>query len=75
MTSNWSSNDRRKFARRRIDGALIGADETSVVIRPDSGDERTIAHDDIQSARTVFDWSSDTKPGGRAKQASERAAS
>jgi ribosome maturation factor RimP len=36
-------------------GAVVAADEDSVTVATESG-ERTLPHDDITSARTVFEW-------------------
>ncbi len=53
---------------RRVQGVLIAADEKSATIRldtPDSDgiDERSVAFDQIDRARTVFVWGPAPKPG------------
>lgn len=41
---------------RRITGLLIAASEESFTLRLDNGDERQIAYDQVDKARTVFVW-------------------
>ena len=53
---------------RRVQGTLIAADAKSATIRldtasPDGIDERTVAFDQIDRARTVFVWGPAPKPG------------
>jgi ribosome maturation factor RimP len=43
---------------RRVDGILTAADDDTVTV----GD-RTLHYDDIERARTVFEWSTSPKPG------------
>jgi ribosome maturation factor RimP len=47
---------------RRIEGVITGADETTVTVQPADGAERTLRFEDIERARTTFQW------GGTAKQ-------
>jgi len=47
---------------RRIEGTVTAADDSSVTVRPADGDERTLRYEDIERARTIFQW------GGAAKQ-------
>jgi len=47
---------------RRVEGTVTAADDTAVTIRGAEGDERTIAYDDIERARTTFEWGSAAKP-------------
>ena len=47
---------------RRVEGTVTSADDTSVTVRRAAGDERTIAYDDIERARTTFEWGSAAKP-------------
>lgn len=47
---------------RRIDGTITAADDTSVTVQPADGAERTLRYEDIERARTTFQW------GGAAKQ-------
>lgn len=55
--------------QRRIQGVLVSADDRTATIRTDEGDgeiiERTIELDDIDRARTVFEWGPQPKPGGK----------
>jgi ribosome maturation factor RimP len=48
---------------RRIDGQLITADETNVTMLLDDGTECTFAIDEVDKARTVFEWGPGPKPG------------
>ena len=55
---------------RRVEGVLIAADDVGATIRildPATGepDDRVIAYDHIDRARTVFVWGPAPKPGGR----------
>jgi ribosome maturation factor RimP len=59
---------------RRLRGVVRAATERDVVVElagDDAGDdapagtEATIAYDDIEKARTVFEWGPTSKPGGR----------
>jgi ribosome maturation factor RimP len=55
---------------RRISGTLVAADETSATIvieGPDGPLERTVAFDQIDRAKTVFEWGPAPKPGQKAK--------
>lgn len=47
---------------RRIEGTITAADATSVTVQPPEGAERTLRYEDIERARTTFQW------GGAAKQ-------
>lgn len=47
---------------RRIEGTITAADDTSVTVQPVEGDPRTLRFEDIERARTTFQW------GGAAKQ-------
>jgi ribosome maturation factor RimP len=47
---------------RRVEGTVTAADATTVTIRSAAGDERTIELDDIERARTTFEWGSAAKP-------------
>jgi len=49
---------------RRFRGTLVAADEAGVTLRlADDAGERTLAHDQVEKARTVFDWGPTPKPG------------
>jgi ribosome maturation factor RimP len=57
---------------RRIEGEVAAADDDAVTLRTAGGDER-LAYDDIDRARTVFEWGPAEKPGkGRRADASGR---
>ena len=50
---------------RRINGTLVAADETSATIAVDGPDgpvERTVCYDQIDRARTVFEWGPAARP-------------
>ena len=47
---------------RRLDGTVTAADATSVTVQGADGTERTLRYEDIERARTTFEW------GGAAKQ-------
>ena len=47
---------------RRLEGTITAADDTSVTVQSPDGDERTLRYEDIERARTTFQW------GGAAKQ-------
>lgn len=42
---------------RRVEGVLVTADDDSVTVETEGG-LRRLSHDEISSARTVFDWGS-----------------
>jgi len=48
---------------RRLQGALVAADDHAVTLLLDEGDERVVAINDIDKARTVFEWGPKPKPG------------
>jgi ribosome maturation factor RimP len=56
---------------RRIVGALTAADEDGITVQPEatsskgeaSGDARHLRYEEIERARTVFDWGPAPKPG------------
>ncbi len=50
---------------RRLAGVLVGADDETVVIADGDGDEQRIPYDQIERARTVFEWGPQPKPGRR----------
>lgn len=54
---------------RRFEGTITAADDTSVTVRPADGSERTLRYEDIERARTTFQW------GGAAKQERKKATS
>jgi len=58
---------------RRVEGVVVSADDVAVVIRTTSGDERRIVYDDIEKARTVFEWGPTPRPGSAAKNTKQPA--
>ncbi len=55
---------------RRLQGALIAADDRCATVLLDDGTERSIVITEIDKARTVFEWGPKPKPG---KQSSKKA--
>jgi ribosome maturation factor RimP len=53
---------------RRVRGTLVAADDAGVTVRLPDGAEHTITHDQIEKARTVFEWGPTPKPGGARNQ-------
>ncbi len=41
---------------RRVEGTITSAHGSAVTIRAADGSERTVAYDDIERARTTFEW-------------------
>jgi ribosome maturation factor RimP len=52
---------------RRVEGTIAAADDSTVTIRTADGDDRTISYDDIERARTTFEWGSAAKPDKKKK--------
>ncbi len=48
---------------RRLDGKLTAADDDTITVLLDTGEERTVAVADVDKARTVFEWGPAPKPG------------
>ncbi|MFM8847980.1 MAG: ribosome maturation factor RimP [Actinomycetota bacterium] len=48
---------------RRVNGMLVAADETTFTVMLDSGQQRVVAIDHVDRARTVFVWEAAPKPG------------
>ncbi|HSP29143.1 MAG TPA: ribosome maturation factor RimP [Ilumatobacteraceae bacterium] len=48
---------------RRVQGALIAADDRTATLMLDDGTERSVSLDDVDKARTVFEWGPKPKPG------------
>ena len=48
---------------RRVTGVLTTADSVGFVVQPDGEPERRLRYDDIDRARTVFEWVRGEKPG------------
>jgi ribosome maturation factor RimP len=60
---------------RRLQGALVAADDHAVTLLLDEGSERVVAISDIDKARTVFEWGPKPKPGHQpGKKSSKKAA-
>ena len=51
---------------RRVDGELLAADDSGCTVATAEG-PRTLAYDDIDRARTVFEWGPTPKPGSAKK--------
>jgi ribosome maturation factor RimP len=50
---------------RRVRGTLESADDDGIVIAdPTAGGSRRLAYDEVERARTVFEWGPPPKPGG-----------
>jgi ribosome maturation factor RimP len=47
---------------RRLDGTITAADETTVTVQSSDGTQRTLHHDEIERARTTFEWGAAPKP-------------
>ncbi|MET0727432.1 MAG: ribosome maturation factor RimP [Acidimicrobiales bacterium] len=52
---------------RRVDGTITTADEDAVTIQATDGSERTLRYDDIERARTTFEWGGAAKKNERTK--------
>ena len=52
---------------RRVEGTITAAGEASVTLQSTDGTERSVRYDDIERARTTFEW------GGAAKQDRKKA--
>lgn len=52
---------------RRLEGVIVAADDRAVIIRVQSGDERRLAYDEIEKARTMFEWGPTPRPGTAVK--------
>lgn len=50
---------------RRVAGLLVAADDAGVVVQPEGAPERGLRYDEIERARTVFEWERGEKPGQR----------
>lgn len=48
---------------RRVQGVLVAAGDDDITLRLDDGGERTVAHAQIDRAKTVFVWEAAPKPG------------
>ncbi len=56
-------------AGRRVRGVLVAADDDGITVGPDAdtpdGPSRTVAYDQVERARTVFEWGPSPKPGAK----------
>jgi ribosome maturation factor RimP len=52
---------------RRVEGTIAAAAEGSVTIRDPDGNDRTLRYEDIERARTTFEWGGAAKPDRKAK--------
>ena len=59
---------------RRVAGVLASADESGIVVRAAGGDERSLRHDEILKARTVFTWNPESKSARKGDDRSAEAA-
>ncbi len=62
---------------RRVEGQLVSADGSGVVVRTGVADdgtavERRLAYHDIERARTVFEWGPAAPPSGKRKSDEKR---
>ena len=46
---------------RRLSGVLASADDDGIVVRVADGSERSLRHDEVLKARTVFTWNPEPK--------------
>ncbi len=57
---------------RRVQGALIAADERTATLLLDDGTERSVSLDDVDKARTVFEWGPKPKPGKQSSSGAKK---
>jgi ribosome maturation factor RimP len=62
---------------RRVEGQLVSADDAGIVVRAGAADDGTaveqrLAYDDIERARTVFEWGPATPPSAKRKSDQKR---
>ncbi len=60
--------DIEEGGERRIHGTLEAADGSSITVRTEQGDERTVPYTHIDRAKTVFVWGPTPKPGQPTKK-------
>jgi ribosome maturation factor RimP len=62
---------------RRVRGTLTEVDDTGITVAPDDGPARRLSYDDIERARTVFEWGpaeqQRTKRAKKTKKAKKKA--
>jgi len=54
---------------RRVEGTIAEADDTSVTVQDADGERHTVRYDDIERARTTFEWGGQPKKQTRKAQA------
>lgn len=54
---------------RRVEGTIAEADDTSVTVQAADGERHTVRYDDIERARTTFEWGGQPKKQTRKAQA------
>jgi ribosome maturation factor RimP len=57
---------------RRLQGVLIAADDQGATLLLDDGGERRVPLDEVDKARTVFEWGPKPKPGKQPSRGSKR---
>jgi ribosome maturation factor RimP len=57
---------------RRARGELIATDDRGITVRQDDGVERRLRYEDIERARTVFEWGPTPRPGKPGSQRKAR---
>ena len=60
---------------RRVAGVLSAVDGDGIVVREEDGSERSLRHDEILKARTVFTWTPEPKSARKGNDRSAEAAS
>jgi ribosome maturation factor RimP len=59
---------------RRVEGTLTEADDAGIVVAPTGAGPRRLRYDEIERARTVFEWGATPKPGGAKARKQRKAA-
>ena len=54
---------------RRFEGTITAADEASVTVQDSDGEPHTVRYDDVERARTTFEWGGQPKKQTRKAQA------
>jgi ribosome maturation factor RimP len=58
---------------RRITGTLVESDDDGFTVRTDDDPERRLGYDEVERARTVFDWGGPApKPGNKQPRAKKK---
>ncbi len=57
---------------RRFEGTLVEADDDSITVEGDGG-VRALGYEEIERARTVFEWGGQPRPGGSKKPSGKKA--